>query len=205
MNPLSSLTWQDFLGALQNLMPRGLAWPREVTRTQSNVLSVIARMQALAHAAFSQLIDVELNPATTDGLLPEWEQDFGLPDPCLAGASQTYPQRIEALLAKIRDLGGFSRPGYIALAKTLGYAITVSEFLPATCGMACDDPCNGPQWRFAWAVNAPATTQQIATCDGTCNDPLSWWGNAELECAIQAHNRASRTVLFRYGGGGFQN
>jgi uncharacterized protein YmfQ (DUF2313 family) len=203
LNPLSLLGPDDFQQAALNLLPRGAAWPRDLSSILAKAMGAIGDMFARAHADITQITDVELYPPSTSLLLPEWERDYGLPEPCTP-QPQTIEQRIQALMAKITDQGSLSRQKFIDLAAALGFTITITEFLPSsgigTCIGPCTEPVYGMAWRFAWQVNAPATTVGVLTCNGDCVSPLRWWGNENLECVIARRNRPSRFVLFSYAG-----
>lgn len=201
-NPYSNLGPDDFQQAALNLLPPGPAWSRDLDSIQARFFGAIGDMFARVHRDWTVLVDQELFPPTTAALLPEWEKDYGLPDPCTP-QPQTFEQRIAALMAKITDQGSLSRQKYIDLAAALGFVITITEFLPSfgvgTCTGPCTEPILAASWRYAWQVNAPATTVGVLTCIGSCASPLRWWGNENLECAIRRRNRPSRFVLFSYG------
>ncbi len=200
-NPYSNLGPDDFQHAALNLLPRGPAWPRDLDGILAKAMGAIGDLFARFHADASNIVDNELYPPTTAALLPEWEAAYGLPDPCTP-QPQTIEQRIAALMAKITDLGSLSRQKFIDLAAAIGYEITITEFLPSSGIGTCIGPCTEPvlayAWRFAWQVNAPATTIGVLTCNGDCVSPLRWWGNEDLECTLGRKNRATRFVLFSY-------
>lgn len=200
-NPYSNLGPDDFQQAALNLLPRGAAWPRDLDSILAKAMGAIGDMFARVHRDWTTLVDVELYPPTTAALLPEWEKDYRLPDPCTP-QPQTIEQRIDALMAKITDEGSLSREKFIELAAAIGFEITITEYLPSsgigTCIGPCTEPVLGFSWRFVWQVNAPATTVGVLTCVGDCSSPLRWWGNEDLECVISRKNRPSRLVLFSY-------
>lgn len=197
-NPYSSLGPDDFQQAALNLLPSGPAWPRDLAGILARAMGAIGDLFASFHHDAAVIVDSELYPPSTAALLAEWELDYGLPDPCTP-QPQTVEQRIQALLAKITDLGSLSRQKYIDLAAALGFTITITEFRPFTCLGDCISPITGPEWRFVWQVNAPTTTLSLLTCRGDCISPLRSWGNVPVECAIKRRNRPSRTVIFSYG------
>lgn len=203
LNPLSLLGAADFQQAALNLLPRGWAFLRDLNLIRSKFFGAVGDMFASTHANITNITDVELFPPTTQALLPDFEAEYQLPEPCTP-LPQSYEQRIVALVGKITDIGSLSKQKFIDLAAALGFEITITEFLPSsgvgTCIGLCTDPVLGPSWRFAWQVNAPETTYSVMTCVGLCTDPLRSWGNEPLECAIKRKNRPSRFVLFSYGG-----
>jgi len=140
-------------------------------------------------------------PDSGEGLA-DWERVLGLPDPCLIGQEQTVGQRVRAVISKLQGRAGQSKPFFIALAKALGYDITITTFKPARAGIArAGDPINGGDWGFTWRVNAPAVTITSARA-GSCGagDPLTAWGNKPLECRLSRVKPAESILLFGYGG-----
>lgn len=119
-------TIADYVAALLSLLPRGRAWSRDADTVQHQVLSGYApSLQRVDGGGFGLLLDAF--PATTVGLLPEWEQTLGLPDPC-AGPDPTIALRQAHVLARFQGFGGQSVPFFVAFAATLGFAITITEF-----------------------------------------------------------------------------
>lgn len=195
----AQLQASDYAQAVRKLFPRGKAWAAGIGSLFDNFLNAIGASVYILHAAAINLVDSEINPFSTASLMPLWENDFGLPDPCV-GTGQTLDQRRQALLARITDPGGLNAGRYIALAASIGVDITVSTFTPAQMGSGCGTPMYGASWKFAWQVNAPAEPiTSVFRCDSACDDYLQTWGNAELECVINSRNRPSRVVLFAYG------
>jgi len=65
-----------------------------------------------------------VTPLHTLDLLTDWERVCGLtPD-----ASATYAQRLDSVLAKLRETGGLSIAYFVSLAARLGYDIIITEF-----------------------------------------------------------------------------
>lgn len=139
-------------------------------------------------------------PNSGEGL-SDWERVLGLPDPCLTGVAQSVGQRIQAVVSKVQARGGQSRSFFIALAKSLGYDITITTFRPARTGLArAGDPLYGGDWAFTWRVNAPAVTVSYARAGiSGAGDPLAAWGNKSLECRLSQMKPAESILLFGYG------
>ena len=139
-------------------------------------------------------------PDSGEGLA-DWERELGLPDPCLVGQSQTVGQRVQAVVSKLSGRAGQSNPYFVALAKSLGYDITITTFTPARAGIArAGDPINGGDWSFTWRINAPAVTATHASAGATgAGDPLTAWGNRALECRLGQMKPAESILLFGYG------
>lgn len=150
--PIFSIS--DFLQALQNLLPRGRAWPRDSESLLTKVLTGLAPTYARLAARDNQLI-LEALPSTTTELLPEWELTLGLPDPC-AGEAPTIEARRAQVVARFANDGGQSATFFIGYALTLGYVITITVYTPWTFGLPLGLPLYGEDWALAWTVNAPA-------------------------------------------------
>lgn len=133
--------------------------------------------------------------------LSDWERVLALPDPCLIGVSQSVGQRVQAVISKMQGRGGQSKPFFVALAKSLGYDITITTFRPPRAGLArAGDPLYGGDWAFTWRVNAPAVTVSYARAGiAGAGDPLAAWGNKSLECRLSQMKPAESILLFGYG------
>ncbi|WP_055134847.1 DUF2313 domain-containing protein [Pseudomonas corrugata] len=168
-------------------------------KTLSGVIEAEAAALTLAEQATDQVYGA-IFPDTGAGLT-DWERVLALPDPCLVGIQQSTQQRINAVVSKLGTRGGQSKPFFIALAKSLGYDITITTFRPAYAGRArAGDPIYGGDWSFAWRVNAPAVTVSHAVAGRTAaGDPLASWGNKSLECRLSQMKPAESILLFGYG------
>lgn len=171
----------DYLAALQSLMPRGRAWPRDPDATQARALAGLAPTYERQNQRANQLL-VDAFPATTVELLPEWESALGLPDP-LAGAAPTIEARRAQVLARFVGAGGQSIPYITAYALNLGYAITVTQFAPARVGMLrVGMPVYGPDFAHVWQINVPLDAES----------------DALLEPALRKIAPAHTVVIFNY-------
>lgn len=199
-NPFAFLGASSYLGALQRLLPTGPAWPREAGSVQTGYVAAHADLFADLQARASALSEVESDPAQTLELLPEWEADYGLPDPC-AGISPQIEVRRAQLLARIAATGGQSIAYYIGFAALLGFTITITENKPARADqLVADGPVNDPLWAFVWTVHAPATTEIDFRADlSAADEPLVTRGNAVLQCELQRLAPAHTKLLFAYG------
>lgn len=137
----------------------------------------------------------------TGAALSEWERVLGLPDPCVIGETLAVRQRIAAVMAKLRGLGGQSRAFFIQLAASLGYTITITEFRPARAGIAvAGDAVNGTDWASAWVINAAPVNVFVAKAgSAAAGEALAVWGNKLLECRMRAMQPAHTTLIFSYG------
>ena len=189
---------EDYLAALQALMPRGRVWPRDGDATQTKTLSGLAPSYVRNNQRAAAVL-VESLPSTTYELLPEWEETLGLPDPC-AGPSPTIEGRRAQVVARFAGSGGQSIPYMVSFAANLGYTITITEFVPAQVGiLRAGQPLNGPAWAYAWQVNSSLNTIRHARAGAfSAGEPLASWGNAVLECELKAISPAHTVPIFSY-------
>lgn len=192
----------DYKAQLQTLLPPGRLWDalREGGSLADQLLAALAEEFARVDERGEALLD-ETDPRTVYELLAEWEAFAGLPDSC-TGELSTISQRREALLERLTSTGGQSRAYFIALAERLGYAVTITEYVPPYVGQAtAGDALTYGGWVHAFQVNAPETTITDAVAgSAAAGEPLRSWGNAVLECAIRRRKPAHSVVLFTYGG-----
>lgn len=190
---------EDFLGALQALLPRGRAWNLDVDSVQGKIGAALVSSFQRVNVANAALLS-DAFPSTADFLLPEWEAALGLPDPC-AGPGTTVADRQAQVITRLTDSGGLSQSRFIELAARLGYTITITTFAPFRAGhSSAGDPLGDEDSYFVWQVNAPSeTVSYFRAGSGRSGDPLASWGNAVLECSIADRVPAHTTVLFSYG------
>ena len=190
------MTADDYLAQLQALLPQGPAWPRDAGATLTRLLHSMADELARVDSRAAQLIE-ETDPRTTTELLNDWERVAGLPDTCVT-AAQATAQRRGALHARLTTLGGQNVSYFIALAASLGYTVTITEFRLHTVEDDVEYPLYGHPWQFAWQINAPLNTVGTLSVTDTVADPLAWWGNELLECVIRRLKPAHTHTLFAY-------
>lgn len=197
---MASLGPAEFAAALHALLPRGPAWPREPGTVQAQAVEGLAAIVAAQHDRATVLLEIEADPAAAEELLADWERAYGLPDACV-GPGQTFIERRAALLSRIRASGGQSPAYLIAVAASLGYAVTIEEHRPARSGVtAAGDPCNGEAWAHAFTVRGPEETITDAVAGATvAGDPLRAWGNLALECSLGRIRPAHTVIIFAYG------
>ena len=139
-------TGEDYAIAMQALLPQGQAWPRAWDEMLMLVVRGLTRIWGDFETLASLLLERESDPRFTfppqgdqPGLLPDWERNWGLPDPCYS-APQTIAERQQALIMRMTMLGAQSREFFVAVAAQLGYAITITEYRPFTVAMdGCGD------------------------------------------------------------------
>lgn len=144
----------DYVRALQALLPRGLAWPRDANAVQTAVLSGLAPSLHRVNADANQLL-VDAFPATVDAMLAEWNATLGLPG-ATGYTGSDLPTQQAQVVAALTDSGGQSAAYFIALAARLGLTITINGYRPWTVDDPVDAPIYGMAWAHAWRVSATA-------------------------------------------------
>lgn len=187
----------QYLNVLLALLPKGDAWPTDLDSDMAGLMHGIAEEFARIDSRCTDVIN-ESNPSMSAELLNEWEEQLGLPLPCVP-AAQTLIERKAAVMQMYRAFGGQSRQFFIELAAALGYTITIHEFTPLLAGFVAGDEASGEDWAYTWQVNAPETTVKHFTVGTSgAGEALATWGNEALECSIKRLVHAHRIVQFSY-------
>lgn len=150
-----AMTEDDYREGLRGLLPPGPAFDPELQPDVAQLLAGLAPELARVDVALDGL-QVEMNPATVNALLVDWEDYLGLPDACTVPGSQTIEQRRQAVLDKLTASGAPQVSYYRRLAKQAGVTVTIEEFRPARVGeTATGDFLYGNSWSWAWIASAP--------------------------------------------------
>ncbi|MDH0132817.1 YmfQ family protein [Pseudomonas asiatica] len=150
-----AMTEDDYREGLRGLLPPGPAFDPELQPDVAQLLAGLAPELARVDVALDGL-QVEMNPATVNALLVDWEDYLGLPDACTVPGSQTIDQRRQAVLDKLTASGAPQVSYYRRLAKQAGVTVTVEEFRPARVGpTVTGDFLYGDSWSWAWIASAP--------------------------------------------------
>jgi uncharacterized protein YmfQ (DUF2313 family) len=133
-------TGSDYREAFFSLLPNGPAWPKRVVESVLwQTSDGLCEYWGFVDGRAADLLETESDPRQTVELLPDWERNWGLPDPCYT-SPQTIDARQTALVARMTMLGGQSRQWFIEFAAKLGYSITISEYRPFMVGLdRCGD------------------------------------------------------------------
>ncbi len=132
-------TGEDYAVAMQGLLPQGQAWPRAWDGVLMTVVRGLTRIWGDFELRASHLLEDESDPRTTIELLPDWERNWGLPDPCYS-SPLSVGERQNALVTRMTLEGAQSREFFIEAAANIGYAITITEYRPFMVGMdGCGD------------------------------------------------------------------
>jgi uncharacterized protein YmfQ (DUF2313 family) len=191
------ITAADYKNQIWELLPKGPAWEFDSTTPDSLMIDAWSDEFARIQTIIDALID-QIDPQLTVDYLYDYERIFGLPSDCMVGIPQSINQRHAVLLSQMTGIGGQSKAYFIALALSVGFVITITEFVPFNVTMTVDSVINGPDWAYAWQVNAPSVTSTIFYVTGGVNESLSQWGNTQLECLINRYKPAHTIVIFAY-------
>lgn len=198
----SAYTAEDYLGALQSLLPRGMAWPRDMDAAQTKVLLGLVQTYARSDEYARQLL-VDAFPSTAIDLLPEWEASLGLPDCCDSGSGTLLQRQARAVL-KLQEPGGMSKSYFLNLAAVLGYEdTTITESGPMTCESTCASPVSDDdRWRFVWYVNLPhqGDNHTFFRADSRADMRVDTYLLGALECQLVRLKPAHTYVIFTYEG-----
>lgn len=179
------LTATDYRQQLQQLLPQGLAWPREPQAVLTQLLEALAVELARVDGYLVDLVD-ELLPDSTTQLLTEWETITGLPGACSDEVRETPQARRLDILSKLAASGGASRAYFIQIAATYGISVSITEYRPFRAGIShAGDPLTNGYWPFTWRVLVPG----LSAADGS---------RAVLECLFNAIKPAHTIVIFDY-------
>lgn len=179
----------------------------------------LAQVFGFCDARAADLLEIESDPRRTAELLPDWERNWGLPDPCFSPMPMTLEDRRRILLLKMTLLGAQSREWFIKWAQFLGYTIYITEYAPFMSGVSrCGNTsaeeiaAGGDQYhmrwyvgpaemRFFWTVHVMNARLTWFRCGvGQCGiDHLLTIGLAlDLECMIRRWKPAHTEVVFDY-------
>lgn len=219
------MTWgprsaDDYTHALVAKLPLGEVWPRSRTSALYKTLRGLMGIVGSWAARTAAFLIVEAFPPTSDLLLPDWERVLGLPEPCIPVTGDTVAERRLKVREKLqRRPGRQDRDYFFALAARLGYEITITEYIPAQCGITqCGQMfdavppyivagagCGTPEIRFVWTVKltGPRLTWFAFGFGGgrTGQDPHLRFARAEdLECILKRFKPAHTHLIFNYAG-----
>ena len=192
------LSVEEYRNFLLNLLPRGLAWPRESKWFIFKCVDALAiefhRVQIRA-----DILRSETDPRNTTELLEEWEAVVGIPDGC-APPAPTLDRRRADIVARLTHEGAITHQFYIAFAAYLGFTITITEYRPFRAGFSsAGDPLSNGDWAFVFLVTGPVETINFFSAGrNQAGDPLANWGNQFLECAINKRKPAHTLALYAY-------
>ncbi|MEP9397936.1 putative phage tail protein [Mesorhizobium sp. KR2-14] len=204
---LSAPGLDDLTRSFYALLPAGAAWrsPDGAAFEEGTMLGRFWRAIAgdfvtLYRGLFG--LSLESTAATLVDSLEDWEDEYGLPDPCF-GEVQTRHQRLRALLLKIRSGATLTVADFIALAGSAGYEISISEPMSFECGVS---QCGGADQmggaiEYFWIVKVSGVPiDRFESGVSQCGvDALTDFGRADdLECLFRRLAPAWTMPIFDY-------
>lgn len=220
------MTWRPrdaaaFAHAMIAQMATGEIWPRTPSSTLVRAVTGLAGVVGRWASRCGTFLRTEAFPPSSLDMLPDWERVLGLPEPCLPVTSPTISERQLQVSEKLaRRPGRQDRAYFVDLAARLGYTITLTEYIPAQCGVTqcgvtvtdTDTPyaiagagCGTPAIRYVWSitVTGPRLTWFAVGAGGgrAATDPHLKIRRAEdLECLLGKLKPAHTKLIFDYTG-----
>jgi uncharacterized protein YmfQ (DUF2313 family) len=133
-------TGDDYKQAFLALLPQGQAWPRHPESLLYKVVAGLCKYWGFVDSRAADLLERESDPRQTIELLPDWERNWGLPDPCYT-APQAIDERQLALIMRMTMVGEQSREFFINVAAKIGYTITITEYRTFVVGIDSVGDC----------------------------------------------------------------
>jgi uncharacterized protein YmfQ (DUF2313 family) len=203
----------DYAAQFLAALPSGQAWPKVPGSKLERTTNGLSQYWGYVNGRAGDLLERESDPRITVELIKDWEQAFGLPDPCLQ-EPLTLGERQRMLVQRMTLLGAQSRQWFVEVASWLGYTITIDEFAPfmtgiSRCGITLDNAGDlrweiaHPEIRFYWRIHVDQTKLTWFRCgSGECGvDPHLMIGLAtDLECLLQRWMPAQTQIVFDYSG-----
>jgi uncharacterized protein YmfQ (DUF2313 family) len=186
----------DYVLALQALLPRGRAWPRDSDATITSVVQGLAPTYQRSNQRANDLL-VQAFPSTAYELLGEWESTLGLPNK-YNPAANTAAARQAQVVAALTDTGGQSVAYFIGLAARLGHTITITQFRPYRVSDPVNGPIRGVAWAYAWQINVPMSEITDSTVEDDVEATLATWDNAALLAVVDHYKPAHTAPFFVY-------
>lgn len=185
--------WHD---VLQQLMPRGRAWPRDQTAALTSLLRGFSgRLNAVE--ANADLLIKEMRPETTELLLEEWEDYLGLPD-CNA-IPDGFERRRDAVVEKYHRKGGLATWQIEQAVKdALGFTIQVTEVLPHHVLRNIMCPIYSNKYRFIMQVTVTDMPMIRFRSLSNVLTPLISYQAQILECFLRRYRMAGHDYDFLY-------
>lgn len=208
---------KHYTAQLTNLLPLGLAWPRQPGLTRDTYLEAEAAELTRVDGRVGDMLR-ESDPRQALETLGDWERVAGLPDSCVVASSITIQERRQRLVQKLVSTGGQSVGYFTDIAENMGYPIILKEFRPFVCGWSeCglveeDSPTGSvivygltdiPEIRYYWRIEVlePRVTWFRVSQSELGKDPLAKIDFAtDLECVINKLKPAHTELVFSYEG-----
>lgn len=182
----TSYTLAEVKSMLHRLGPRGPLWTSTgVQALYEGLAGEWRRLMLRAGVAVAQFLG-----STATETLDTWIAEYGLDtDECTSVPAAEADQQAFVAAAETAQ-GGQSASYFVAVAASMGIAITIDEgptapYPTPECGVAeCGDELTGADGPFVWIVNAPSATSSTL--------------RAALECRFEKIKPANTWVEYVY-------
>ncbi len=181
-------TGDDYAIAFENLLPQGQAWPKHPGTTLDLACRGLTAYWGDVDGRAADLLERESDPRQTLELLPDWERNWGLPDPCFT-TPQTIGDRQEALVRKMTLLGGQSRAWFRIVADEIGYPLVIREYSPFMAGVSNvgDTRAKDDGVHYRWYIGGSDMRFYWTTAISTAK--LTWFRCSKGQCGVDPHLR----------------
>ncbi|WP_157951599.1 putative phage tail protein [Agrobacterium pusense] len=202
----------DLIGSAVSLWPPGPAFgsPDGQALSLTSKLALFTRVlispwERLYARAFKLLGESTIYGV--DEMLPDWEIEYGLPDPC-GYDDESIAGRLRALEAKLMSVASVTPGDFIRLAASYGFTITIEEPAVFECGFS---ECGGEhtvgdaRQETYWVVHIENLAVDYFTCgESECGyDPLFSLGGSERLLCLLRQNAPAWTLPVPGLSGGF--
>ena len=131
---------EDYGTAFLALLPQGQAWPKDPGTTLDLACRGLAEYWGFVDSRAADLLERESDPRYTIELLPDWERNWGLPDPCYTAPQTIGERQLALIIMRMTMQGSQSRQFFIDVAAQIGYTITITEYRTFVVGIdRCGD------------------------------------------------------------------
>lgn len=138
----------DYKEQLQALLPQGAAWSRDPKANLTKLLSGFAAEYARIDQRSSELIN-EVLPSNTSEMLTDWERVLDI----FSDENLSPEQRQQKIIEKLNQRGEQSKSFFIALAASVGFQISITEFTPFRVGIKhIGEALTNGEWVFCWEI-----------------------------------------------------
>lgn len=197
-----SNTTSKFVELIKGLFPKGRLWTFPPGSTLLALIEGVA-VEFVRIADRADDVLMESDPRTTDELLEDWEECFGLPGDC-GELATTLQDRRTQLVSKITDVRNQNKQLYVDIANRLGYDIDVDdvqEYNQFRVGdRVSSELASGVAWQHTFSVHSPEFTERLFRVnENAVSDRLADFGDDLLECLIEDAKPAHSIVFFEYG------
>jgi len=201
---------------LISLLPKGFLWQPKDQPVFNKLLESTAQELCRVDDRTRQLLDIEIDPRTTDEALDQWEAFLGLPDECTP-EGQTEDERRIQITQKLTNIGGLSKTFYEFVTEQLGFTTTVTNRINFLAGRAragdllsnyfnrhfvagstAGTLLSDIGWRFYFNVEMPVAASTHFVAGSLAGDPLQSFSNELIECTIKKLKPAHAGVTFTF-------